>query len=74
MLHNVLVMAHTCVDYVCAIAGTLGKNVSAAQVNLSQQELEYPAIVKMTKGKMFLTALGMGLAPVENVSAERYEP
>jgi hypothetical protein len=30
-------------------------------------------IVSLAQGRMFLIALGMGLAPVEYVSAERYE-
>jgi hypothetical protein len=73
MLHNVLVMAHTCVEYVHVTACTLGRSVSATQVNLSQQELKYPVIVSPEQIKVFLTAMGMGHAPVEYVGAQRYE-
>jgi hypothetical protein len=74
MLHSVPVMAHTCVEYVHVIACTMGRNVSAAQMNLSQQDLKYIETVSPEQMKMFLTAMGMGLAPVEYVSVQRYEP
>jgi hypothetical protein len=61
------------VEYVHVIVCTLGRSVSAAQVNLSQQELKYPVTVSLEQIRMFLTAMGMGLAPVEYVSAQRYE-
>jgi hypothetical protein len=73
MLHSVPVMAHTCVEYVHVIACTLARNVSAAQVKLYQQELKYTETVSPEQIKMFLTAMGMGLALVEFVSAQRYE-
>jgi len=50
----------------------LGRNVSAVQVSLSQQELEYPANVSPVQMQIFLTALNMGLALVECVSVQRY--
>jgi multisubunit Na+/H+ antiporter MnhC subunit len=72
MLQNAPAMAHTSVESVNVILCTLGRNVSAAHVSLSQQELEYPASVSPVQMQIFLTALIMGLAPVENVSAQRY--
>jgi hypothetical protein len=50
----------------------LGRNVSAVQVSLSQQELEYPVIVSPVQMQIFLTALNMGLALVECVNVQRY--
>jgi multisubunit Na+/H+ antiporter MnhC subunit len=72
MLQNALAMAHSCVESVNVILCTLGRNVSAVQVSLSQQELEYPAIVSPVQMQIFLTALNVGLAPVEYVNVLRY--
>jgi multisubunit Na+/H+ antiporter MnhC subunit len=72
MLQNAPAMAHTCVESVNVVVCTLGRNVSAHQVSLSQQELEYPATVSPVQMPMSLTALNMGLAPVEYVSVQRY--
>lgn len=74
MLQNAPAMAHTCVESVNVIVCTLARNVSAVQVSLSRQELEYPATVSPVQMQMFLTALVMGLAPVEYVSVMRYGP
>jgi multisubunit Na+/H+ antiporter MnhC subunit len=74
MLQNAPEMAHTCVESVNVIVCILGRNVSAGQVSPSQQELEYPAIVSPLQMPVFLTALNMGLAPVEFVSVQRYGP
>jgi hypothetical protein len=49
---------------------TLGRNVSAVQVSLSQQKLEYPTIVSPVQMQI-LTALNMGLVSVEYVNVLR---
>jgi len=72
MLQNALAMAHSVVESVSVILCTLGRNVSAVQVSLSQQELEYPAIVSPVQIQIVLTALNMGLASVEYVNVLRY--
>jgi hypothetical protein len=41
-------------------------------VSLSLQELKYPVIASTVKVQIFLTALNMGLAPVDSVSVQRY--
>jgi hypothetical protein len=74
MLNSVLVMVHTCVEYVTVIVCTSERNVSAALVNLSRQELEYPATASAAHAQMFLTVLGMELASVVCVNALRYDP
>jgi len=73
MLHNVLAMANSHVESVHVIASTLERSVSAAQVSLCQQELKYPVTVSPAQIQIFMTALGMGIASVEYVSARRYE-
>jgi hypothetical protein len=72
MLQNVPAVAPTCVESAPVVACILGKSVSAAQVSLCLQELEYPVIVLPAQIQMYLTVLGMELAPVEYVSVQRY--
>jgi len=65
-------MAHSSVEPVNVIVCTLGRNVSAFQVSLSQKVVKYLVTVSPVQMQVFLTALNMGLASVECVSVQRY--